>query len=310
VDETPPKRELMNRLPRFKRVSSLPPMQLTERDRQIVRLVHRYGFVRSSHIVSITGQSRQQILRRLQLLYHNGYLERPRAQLRYYERGGSRDIAYGLGRKGGKLLYQENSFTVDPFKWNKKNHVVGRLFLEHALFVSDVMTAIELACRKHGAVDFLDEDVIEFRPRKRPFQWRVKLPNGKRLSVIPDRIFALRHTGTDGRVHRIHYFLEADRGTMPVQRRNLTQTSFRRKLLAYAGTWKEGVHRSRLGIDRFRVLTVTTVSKRVNSLITACSQLPSGHGLFLFADRSILSENILSATWRTGRQNETAMLLD
>ena len=300
----------MNRLPRFKRAPNLPPMQLTDRDRQIIRLVHGHDFVRSSHVVSLIGESRQQILRRLQLLFHHGYLERPRAQLRYYERGGSRDIAYGLGSKGARLLFQENGLTIQPAKWNKKNHVVGRLFLEHALFVSDIMTTIDLACRMNGAVRFIQDDSLELRLRKRPIQWRVKLSNGKRISVIPDRVFVLEHTGQNGQIHRIHYFLEADRGTMPVERRNLAQTSFKRKILAYAATWKEGLHRSRLGIDRFRVLTVTTVPKRVNSLVASCSQLASGHRLFLFADKSVLSENILSAKLRTGWPNQTTSLLN
>jgi hypothetical protein len=36
-----------------------------------------------------------------------------------------------------------------------------------------------------------------------------------------------------------HFFLEADRGTMPVTRWTLSQTSFFRKLLAYEATWTQ-----------------------------------------------------------------------
>lgn len=71
----------------------------------------------------------------------------------------------------------------------------------------------------------------------------------------------------------------------------------------------QDIHRLRFGINRFRVLTVTTISKRVQSLVEACSQLQSGHGLFLFADKSILSGDILSGTWQTGRPGETTKLL-
>src|SRR5258708_2434392 len=96
----------MSRLPRFKRVSPVAPIQLTERERDIIRLVHRHRFLRSRQIVSLMGGSEQQVVRRLQILFHHGYLERPRAQIQYYERGGSRAIAYGLGSKGGVLLRQ------------------------------------------------------------------------------------------------------------------------------------------------------------------------------------------------------------
>ena len=285
------------------------PMQLTERDRLIIRQVHRHRFLRSSHIVALVGGSRQQILRRLKLLYHHGYLERPRAQLQYYERGGSRDIAYGLGNKSGRLLLQELGIAVHPVAWSERNHVIGRLFLEHALLVSDVMVAIELACQKHGAIRLFHEDELKLRSKRQPFQWRVKIQNVGRLGVVPDRVFALEYLDHNSQNQRVHYFLEADRGTMPVVRSNLSQTSFRRKLLAYEATWNQDIHRSRLGINRFRVLTVTTIPKRVQSLVEACSQLKSGQGLFLFADKSILSGDILSGTWRTGRPGEVTNLL-
>jgi len=63
------------RLPRFSRVpDSISPMLLTPRDAEIVRLVARHRFLRSTHIISLAGGSPQQLLRRMQLLFHHGYL--------------------------------------------------------------------------------------------------------------------------------------------------------------------------------------------------------------------------------------------
>jgi hypothetical protein len=53
--------------------------------------------LRSHQIIALIGGSAQNLSRRLQWLFHHGYLERPRAQLQYYERSGSQTIAYGLG---------------------------------------------------------------------------------------------------------------------------------------------------------------------------------------------------------------------
>src|SRR5712675_2415505 len=103
-----------SRFPRFKRSPTVAPFQLTQRDREIIRLLYRHRFLRSSQIVAFMGGSSQQLLRRLKLLYHHGYLERPRAQLQYYERGGSKSIAYGLGNKGGVLLRREFGIAVHP----------------------------------------------------------------------------------------------------------------------------------------------------------------------------------------------------
>ncbi|HLX08425.1 MAG TPA: hypothetical protein VKY89_11240 [Thermoanaerobaculia bacterium] len=47
----------------------------------------------------------------------------------------------------------------------------------------------------------------------------------------PDRVFGLRFAGEPEQRRRAYSFLEADRGTMPITRNGLAQTSFRRKLL-------------------------------------------------------------------------------
>ena len=61
------------RLPRFERVSTVIPTALTQRDRETVRRVFQHRFLRSTHILSLLAGSRQQILRRLRLPYHQGY---------------------------------------------------------------------------------------------------------------------------------------------------------------------------------------------------------------------------------------------
>jgi Replication-relaxation len=290
-------------------------MQLTERDREIIRLVWRHRFLRSPQIVALMGTGSQQFLRRLQLLYHHGYLERPRAQIDYYHQGGSRHMVYGLGGKGAAFLKQTLGTTFRELRWGEKNRSVGRIFLEHALLVSDVMVAIELACRE-ARIRLLSEEELalrgDMRPRRQPFHWKVNITSSLQLGVIPDRVFALEFPDPSGNRTRAFFFLEADRGTMPVTRRNLSQTSFYRKLLAYEATWSQSIHRTRFGFHRFRVLTVTTSVERVSSLLNACSKLKSGHGLFLFADRTVLekSEDIFSPIWLSGGRDQIASLLD
>ena len=256
------------------------------------------------------GGSPQQILRRLKLLYHHGYLERPRAQLEYYHQAGSRHIVYGLGNNGGTLLKQELGVAFRPVSWEEKNRAVGRMFLEHALLVSDVMVALELACRASGQIRLLYDDQLALHSERQPFQWKVKIHGGLTLGTVPDRVFALEFPDQSGQSQRAYFFLEADRGTMPVMRRTFSQTSFHRKLLAYEATWTQNLHRSRFGIRRFRVITVTTSAARVKSLVEACSQLKRGHGLFLFADRTILEKDMFSPIWHTGKPGETGSLLD
>lgn len=304
-----------SRLPRFKRASLVAPMQLTERDCEIIRLVHRYRFLRSPQIVALMGDSSQQLLRRLQLLYHHGYLERPRAQLNYYHRGGSSHMVYGLGNKGWAILKKELGPSFRELSWSEKNRSVGRMFLEHALFVSDVMVALELACRDR-AIRLLTErellQKLDASGKRQLFRWKVNINTRLKLGVIPDRVFALEFRDQSGNNDRAYFFLEADRGTMPVIRRTLYQTSFYRKLLAYEATWTRSIHQKRFGFHRFRVLTVTKSAARVKSLIDACSKLKRGQGLFLFADRTVLEKpaDLFSPLWQTVRPGQAASLLD
>ena len=258
------------RLSRFKRSPAVAPFQLTERDREIIRQVNRHRFLRSPQIVALVGGSAQQILRRLQQLYHAGYLERPKAQLEYFRSGGSHHMAYGLGNKGATLINREGRDSTYP-RSSEKNHGVGRVFLDHALMVSDVMVEIELACRKSGRVRLLwGNELPVSGTLPRPFRWRVKLKNGRKRGVIPDRVFTLESMDQNGANQRAFFFLEADRGTTPVLRTDMSQNSMYRKFLSYEATWTQAVHQKQFGFHRFRVLTVTTGTKRVASLVPAC----------------------------------------
>lgn len=305
------------RLPRFQRSPANGRLELTERDREILRQVRRHRFLRSSHLVELLDGSRQTVLRRLQRLYHGGYLERPRAQLDYFSRGGSRTIVYGLGRKGAKLLKSELEGSGHRPKWRGNNLDVGRLFLEHALFTADVMIALEIACRRASNIRLLTGDDLSIPGREPgeddPFRWDVRLNNRIKLGVIPDAVFALEVTtaGTT-KTTRTIYFLEADRGTMPVVRNSLSRSSIHRKMTAYEATWSQGIHRTRFGFNRFRVLTVTSSRARLKTMLEACRTLERGRGLFLFTDAEALrtSPNLLDMPWVSAPDDAPELLGD
>ena len=296
------------RLPRFERSPEAVALQLTGRDMELLRAVYRHRFLRSSHICALISGSRQQMLRRLKLLYHRGYLSRPRAQIDYYHHGGTSEMVYCLGPRGASLLKAELGGMFRAAPWDEDGDADRRVFLKHALLVSDIMAAIELACRQSNIRLLTEQDLAK---ANQPFRWKMNV-QGQRFSVAPDRVFALEFIGADGNVRRSHFFLEADRGTMPVMRKTLLQTSFYRKLLAYEATWTQTIHEKRFGFSRFRVLTVTASAERMKSLVEACSKLKTGHGLFLFADPKILEQphNILSHLCLTGRAAQTGTLLN
>lgn len=246
----------------------------TDRDHAIVRAVEAHGFLRASQVVELVGGSGQQIRRRLQRLFHLGKLNRPRSQIDYYHQGGSREMVYSLPGKD-----------------------VQRFYLEHALMTSEIAVAFQRACQKfqYAQMELLQEKQIEQlmehnRQSNDPFQWHVDITHQLRVGVRPDRVLQVGlRDSLFPESQRATFFIEADRGTMPVSRAGLEQTSIFRKLLAYHSTWAQGLHRWLFRIDRFRVLIVAKDSTRIANMIEACQRLERGHRLFLFAEHEAIT---------------------
>lgn len=301
--------ESQKRLPRFERAPAR-GMTLTSRDLDILRAVYRHRLLRSTHLKALADGSPQTTLRRLQLLFHHGYLDRPAMQLDWYVRG-SEPLAYALGNRGAQALAAGGELKPGALRSETKNRDFSRLFLRHTLAVAEVMVAFEVSCRDREGVALIQpEEVLvaappETRRLRLPFRWQVDLREGEklhRLGVEPDRVFGLRFADASEGRQVAYFFLEADRGTMPIARKGLGQTSFRRKLLAYQETWRRGFHKAHLGIPNFRVLTVTTSEERVRHLVAACQSLSGSSRIFLFTDRESLGGgDILAHEWVNGR---------
>ena len=306
------------RKPRFARAPTR-GLKLTPRDREILRAVHRHRFLRSTHLVALLGSSRQAMLRRLGLLFHHGYLDRPPQQLDWYAQR-SEPMVYALGQRGAKELARSGGLRLGSIRWDTKNGSATRRFLRHALAVADVSVTFETACRMGNPATLIRQEEIlaglpsRTRALRLPFRWSLEVRHrGKafHLGVEPDRVFGLRLANRPPDRREVFFFLEADRGTMPVRRRGLGRSSFFRKLLAYEATWRQGIHRSHLGLPNFRVLTVTTSKERVRHLVEATRTLKTGSGLFLFANsEGLMGQDILTRPWLNGRGEEVRLLPD
>jgi hypothetical protein len=95
------------------------------------------------------GVSEQQVLRRLALLFHNGYLDRPREQFTFHGEKGGRKLVYALGYMGARLLAEK--FGVTPragVDCTDKNRTVTRIFTEHTVLISAVAVSLVEMTRK------------------------------------------------------------------------------------------------------------------------------------------------------------------
>ena len=266
-------------------------MRLTDRDKAILLAVSRYRFLTTSHILSLVPGSRQNIVRRLQRLYHAGFLDRPKAQLPLRYAGELSEFLYSPTRKTHSHVAAEIGETDS----GKECKAVSTLFLAHSLSISDALIRFEADCRLSGKAFIPERDIMAAPPAKRArhLAWRVTIREGadaESVGVIPDAAFGVERTDHSGRPRRWYFFLEADRGTMPLRRKSLRQSSIHRKLLAYSKSRTSCVLKDKYGIPGFQVIFIARSKERLGHIKETCAVATKGgvSSLFLFATQDEL----------------------
>lgn len=291
--------------PRFKRSGAPPRIELTGNDIEILRCVYRHRFIRADDLYRLFAtRSTDKLSRRLVRLYRNHYLDRPIAQVDRYSEGGSKPMVYGLDNRGARFIAESFGYSVTSGDWKARNRTYTRENLDHTLSITRFLVDVELACRKLESIDLIRfEEIVAAAPERtrqlpQPGRWQVPVRWGEasgNVLVIPDAIFGLRRSESDGRMVRSFVFLEIDRGTMTIvptkQVREsdafLHRTSILRKLLTYATSHHLQLHKEHLALPATRVLTLTTTHSRAEAMREAANhfvvqpmRIPPG--LFLF----------------------------
>lgn len=266
-------------------------MRLTDRDKAILLAVSLYRFLTTSHILSLVPGSRQNIVRRLQRLYHAGFLDRPRAQLPLRYAGELSELVYAPTRKTPTHVAVEGGETDS---WGERKSV-SSLFLAHSLSVSDALIRLEADCRLRGTSFIPERDILVAHPARNAsrFAWRVTIREGadtESVGVIPDAAFAVDRMDHSGSPRRWYFFLEADRGTMPLHRKALCQSSIHRKVLAYSKSRTSCVLKDKYGIPGFKVIFIARSKERLEHIKAVCEAQSNGRvsSLFLFATQDEL----------------------
>ncbi|WP_249166202.1 replication-relaxation family protein [Bradyrhizobium liaoningense] len=273
--------------------------------------------MRSSHIAALVGRSLDRTNDRLCRLYHAGFVDRPRAQLDYYPTSGSAPMVYALGDLGAQLL-SDGGAEFANCEWSRKNREAGRPFIEHQLEIVEFHIALERSTRGRSDVRLIHpEEIVASSPehtrkKRNPFARRATISQGQRahdLAVAPDLVFGLMFP--DG--SRRCFMVEIDRGTMPIMRADLAQTSFVRKMQAYLAAHATKQHEAQFGWKTFRVLTVTTDRNRTQSIREALRELNVPHifgpSLFLFAVRDELrASDPIEYAWEDGAGRQTKLI--
>ena len=204
-----------------------------DRDLLCLEALARFRFLTSSQLHELAGGSRQKLTKRLQQLFHHGYVDRPVVQMDLWRKG-SEDLVYSLTRKGiGKL--RDTGRTESPqLSLSARSAPKRSAHILHTLGISSFYMALLRHAEPNGVE-------IDWWPESHALRDRIQIAvNGKRrpYPVYPDAFFKLSVHGRGG----LRAFLEIDMGTEPIERGNRSDitaagSDIAKKLRAY---WQWG----------------------------------------------------------------------
>ncbi len=258
TDETKKNRPRLNRVK-----ASLPNFRITDRDREILKLIYEHRFLDSELLIRLLavspdlsaprekgadgkerpksyGFGQQALYKRLQLLYHSGYLQRYPIEDKSLGRGsGTPRIAYGLWFRSAQVLCDKISVTTQEVRKIAESNKVKAAYVTHSLEIATLRVLIELACQESAG-----RARLLFWQQGRILHDWVEGENEdgevERFTVYPDAFFGIEVQGKG----KAHYFLEADRGTMAIVR-NTNRPDIRKKILGFWYYRREKKHSRR-----------------------------------------------------------------
>jgi len=267
--------------------------QLTEGDVKIFMSLFEHRFATINHLGAITNRPHKRLHRRILKLVKRKYLSRIVLPTQKH--------IYTLGRAAIPLLVERGTAPKDFIGARLRHQELKELFLNHAMMIVDVHTALTLASRKSHI------KLVAWKEGQELFD-RVKIREQGRgflLPVRPDAFFTLEDASRPPGKNRVHFMLEADRSTT-------THERFLKKIQAYWHYFQQGLHTKKYGIATFRVATVTITDARAANLCAAAETilLTQARKFYLFTSHTQFSLSnplsILEKIFITPRDRGTA----
>jgi hypothetical protein len=317
-------------LPRFRRASAdaRPAFRLTARDRESLKIIFENRWITAEMLqdlltpVHLTEPQQEAldrliaakkasaagppqrikrgIRRRLQYLYHHGYVQR-------HKLADGEPIAYTLGNKGAEELTLYYGIDRKEIDWTTRSRESSERYIRHTLMVTSLRHAVLVALRDRPDVTLKLWEPDGAFQAKVQYEDTVRTTGGTRTQVVegtvkPDSLFLLLH-----REKGIHYFPEADRSTM-------SNARFLAKLKAYYAFWATYVREGGSPIKQMRVLTITRSEERKKNLREIADQVsPEAKKLFWFiCEKSYLGkpQALFEPTWQTLENDTLKSLYD
>jgi hypothetical protein len=263
-------------------------LELTRRDLDVLQLLARYRYLRSTFIEAFVGGNSTVLRWRLRDLFDAGYVRRP---LQQWQFANARyvPVVYALGEKGRAVL-EELGLAARVDSQNGAN-------FSHQVMIDETMASIEIALTRRSGFKLIGQSEILERLPSDALGSRLRLQVPQTSAIVPDAMFGVR-----GPAGVVLYALEVDRESEPV-RRSRDGTSYEGKITRYNRLIEEGHYRRLLGTAApLVVLHVTLSEKRMRKLLPLSDRKPFHafkvlQGVNGFGQLPGPSESLVSEPW-------------
>jgi hypothetical protein len=219
--------------------------QFNERDEEIVHFAYQLRIATLDHLAALTNRSCKALERRIPKLRERKYLvnlkPRPNKGL------------YVVGPEGVPVLIKGGYAPEELADKRLRQTEWKDLTIPHALLVASIQTKLLLDARESSM------KISEWR-HDQPNLWdSVQTAEHGKLPIRPDAYFVVQDAARPAGKNKLHFFLEADVGTMSHTRLSL-------KVKAYAAYHQQQRHVAKHGICNFQVAIVSQTAARTENL--------------------------------------------
>ncbi len=281
------------------------PIQLTERDSELILSVYKYRYLTTSQVARLHFPSLRTAQRRLQRLTTAKYVAPFRVP-------NINEAIYRITKPGAKHISHLLGVPITELTWKAGSKPPkDYYFMKHFAGISDFRISLTLASRLSIGVDYLG--FIPEHYGKKHLSGRVSKyvkdvvfdinQPGVKITHAPDGVFALRTEKPK------LFFLEIDRGTETITN---PEKGILKMIRFYEGLAEEGKFKGyaqdfdSLPFSSFRLLIATTTEKRIQNMREMLgSHAPKLYKAFWLAPLdSISEENIFSPIWHVLDAND------
>lgn len=237
----------LGRRSRFARNPTGKRIVLTERDREILRLLYRYRYLRAPQLVAfLEPKSEKRFIERLGDLFHEtGLINRPKAQWRTFDPR-CMPMVYELSPKGRRLLQSEDHLLHRVTTFAQANAPSRAPQFDHAMMIVDALFEIELQTRTEPNQRFVPVgEILERAPEVersnghplaapvtiRPGPLAPWLKTPKHTHLIPDGLYGIEYLINGQKRYRF-WALECE-NLSPKSRRTADKSSLALKRATY-----------------------------------------------------------------------------